>query len=344
MRRAIVILAAVLAGWPLMAAGQQELRLADGQWQAAPAPAKGTPEGELALMRHHIEQDKASKALGLAEAFAKRWPQSERQDEALFWAGQAEMAKGDYWAAFNWFERLIDRYPTSDFYERALHREAAIADAFLAGKKRQWLGVFRIGAEPEGLEIHERIAERAPATRLAAESLMKIANYHFQHEQWAEAADYYAQYGQLFRGRYDSAEAQFRHALAVYRSSHGPKFDDTPFLEAEQLFRLYEAHYPRQAADKGVGQYLASIQAARAQKDYNTARFYARTGHRQAAALYFREVIRLYPDSPQAAASRLSLLELELAAPAEAPMPPPAPLSESAEPVEPATAPAEVAP
>ncbi len=291
-----------------MAFGEAVYR--DGKWVDVPDPKPGTPEGEAALIARDINAGNNSKALDRAEAFIEAHPNHERAEDALALAGQAELNRGRYWQAHNWYERQLSKFPTGRLFERGLYREAEIADAFLAGKKRIVWRIFRLGAVDEGLEIHQRVAERLPGSRLAEQSIMKIADYHAGQGHWIDAADAYQQYVELFGRRYRSEQAEQLAAYAVYSSFQGVDYDDTPLLEAEQRHTALAARYPHGRAAKIVPAVLDEIERAKAEKDYRTACFYARTGRPKPAAFYHREVIKLYGSTEWARRSAEALAKM----------------------------------
>lgn len=310
MARSLAALALALGLWGGIAAAQEELVYQEGQWVPAVAPARGTPEGHLALIRQELEEGDPDDALDEAKDFLKQYPGHPLTERALYLAGESELADGDYWQAYEWYERVLDRYPTGELYERTLARETVVADAFLAGKWRRVWGIFFFPARAEGLDILGRVAERLPTSTLAEESLLKIGDYHYQREHWVEAAEAYEHYLEFFPDREASPEAELRSANAMYNSYGGPQFDDTALLEAEQRYQAFAARYPQAAAEADIADVQDVMTSEKARKDFEVARFYGRTGRPEAAAFYCRQVIALYPDTPFAARAQEMLEEL----------------------------------
>ncbi|NQU75208.1 MAG: outer membrane protein assembly factor BamD [Planctomycetes bacterium] len=228
------------------------------------------------------------------------------------------MARNKYWKAFGLYEKQIARFPMGKLLDRALAREAEIADAFLAGKKRWVLGIFRVSAEDDGMTIHERIAERVPGTKLASESIMNVADYLYGRRRWAEATQAYDRYREMFAGRYLTEQAELQATRAVYASFAGVAYDDTPLVEAEQRYKAFLTRYPHSDGAKEAAAALVEIEQAKARKDYETGRFYARTGRKIPAAFYYRQVVQLYPGTIWAEKSAAALSSLAPADPNQA--------------------------
>ena len=292
-----------------------EAEFHDNKWLDSAAPAEGSPPGELALIRKKLRDGKNRQAFKRAKKFVRTYPDDPGTEEALCLAGEAQLARGRYWSAHDWYEKQISRFPMGELLSRALVRQAAIADAFLAGRKRRVWGIFRLGAKQEGVMIHERIIDRVPGTKLAEQSLMSVGDHQFAQKQWEEAAYTYQRHQELFRGRYRSQEAEFKAAQATYRNFRGVDHDDTPLVEAEQRFNAFAARYPQTLRGRRARDAADEIRRIRARKDYDTARFYARIGRQEPARLYYRQVVDLYDDTVWAENSREALSRLGESAP-----------------------------
>ena len=315
----------VLLALGVGAARGDEFIWKNGKWIVAPRPAAGTPAGELAIIRMHVDQRQRKAALAAAERFAARYPDDPLREEAMLLAGQAELDAGRYYQAYERFEKMLDEYPNGRFLERALTREMEVANAFLAGKKRIVGKVLRLPAKDEGLEILRRIVEHAPGATIAEKAMLRIGEYHFDAGEFAEASAAYDEYLQLFPKGLQAPKAMAQAARAMHLSFKGVPYDETPLVEAEHRYRMLMEQYPAAARKARAEQVLREIAEVRAQRAYKTARFYQRTRRPKAAKFYYRQVIEQYPSSAWAAAARAELGgEAPRRRPAPAPKPAPA--------------------
>lgn len=235
-------------------------------------------------------------------------------------AGQAEMDRELYYQAYGWFKRQWEEFPTGAYAERALQREYEIAEAFLAGKKRVVLGFIYIPGRADGQEILNHIAEQSPGSLLAELALLRIAEDHFANREFPESAMAYDHYMELFAKSSKYRDAMLQAALATHLSYRGSQFDPTPLIEAQQRYKNFKEQYPQTALKADVPATLTEIESQLASQEYETARFYDRTGQKQAAAFYYRLVQREYPRTMYAGLSQTALKNLGPVAP---PQPPP---------------------
>src|SRR5664279_714483 len=104
MNRYRVILVFVLPAALLLSAAavmsQDEFEWKDGKWVAIPAPAKGTPQGELAQIRQYVDRGEGRAAVSAAEKFLKQYADSPEAEEVMTLAAAGEMIRGRYFQAY----------------------------------------------------------------------------------------------------------------------------------------------------------------------------------------------------------------------------------------------------
>ncbi|MFW6066367.1 MAG: outer membrane protein assembly factor BamD [Planctomycetota bacterium] len=285
----LLILAAVT---PVTA--EREYVWEGGEWTSPAKTGEDSPAGQIALIRVHLDEGDYRDAVKVAERFLEKYPDNEACEEAMMLAGQAEMDRGRYMNAYDWFDRQIARSPSGPLAGRALHRQYEIADAFLEGKKRRVLGFIPVSARSEGLSILDRIVSQAPGSELAEKALLRMGDYHEAREEYDEAIDAYDRYVEMFPRGESAAYAMLQAARSRYAMYRGPSFDDTPLLEARLRFRHFAERFGQAAEENNVSDILRRIDEQRAEKDFHAARFYERTGRDDAADFYYRRIVRNY--------------------------------------------------
>lgn len=296
----------VLAARMPLSADVKDYEFTGTRWEKAPGPAKGTPAGELALVRKLLDDKQPKKALAAAKKYLRKYPNHAGREEVLCLAGQAEMDRGRYYRAWERYEEQIAAFPKGAYLDRALEREYGIADAFLRGRKRVVAKVFRVSADDEAIEMLTRLAEHAPGTPIAERALMRIADHYFEKHKYAEAVDAYDQYLRLYGKSAGADHAVVQAARAARESFRGTDYDETPLIDAEQRFKnaAERMQQPADAERAGVPQQLQAIRSARAQKLYQVAEFYKRVGRDSAADFYYRQVQARYADTRWAELAR----------------------------------------
>ncbi len=310
-------LAWVIAGWLVLAAAAQQERYRErevldpesGQWVARPAPPPSTPVGALDQARELLARGEYKAVRKLLAEWTEQNPDHERYYEAELLLGDAEFGREHYYQAYEHYELVAENTGGELFY-KVLRRELEVARAFLAGEKRIVWKFLRLPAYDDGIEILDRIWERVPGTRLGELALKLKADYYFTHGEMDLAQDEYAN---LVRehpyGRYTKL-AMLRAAEAAEAAFPGIKFDDRALLDAEVRYRQLESQFPAYAEQEHVAERLAGIRQLRAEKDLYVARWYQKTGRPDAAAFYYRLIVKDWPETLAAREARAALREL----------------------------------
>lgn len=277
------------------------------QWVQAKPPKPGSPEGDLVDIRALVEEGRNKQAVKAVDKFLLAHAASAICEEAMNLAGQALVSNGRYWDAYGWYERQITNYPSGAYFERALDREYLIADAFIGGRKRRALKILKVSAQEDGIEILMRIAAHAPGSDLAERALLRVADYHFDRQEYPEAIAVYDEFVKSNPHSKRRAYAMLRAAKASLLSFRGVKWDTAPLLDAAVRFRVFAQAYPKAGEKENAVGILSEIRQTLAHKAFHSGTFYERTGHRPSAVFYYRKVVREYSDSPWAQQARQKL-------------------------------------
>lgn len=275
-------------------------------WVPAPSEPVLTP---LAAARQMITDGDEDDARDLLEDWLDDNPDDQNYYDAVYLMGEAYFADKKFWQAMEQFELVADS-TAGELFFAAVRRSMDVARAFLAGEPRIIWKILRLPAQPDGVEILDRVEQRVPGTRIAQEAVKIKADYFFEDGQMRLAQD---EYQRLYRdypdGRYARA-ALLRSAVAAEASFAGIRFDDQPLIEADERYRTVQDVYPAYAEREAVAERRRGIRRQRAEKDLEVGRWYERSNNPEAAAFYYRLVIRDYSDTQAADEARDRLLNL----------------------------------
>src|ERR1700677_3614144 len=86
-------------------------------------------------LAHKLEaQGQRDDALKAYKSPLRRWPLSFFAPEAQFRTGKIMEDSGDFYNAFQAFQKMVTKYPSSNFFEEALEEQYRIANLYLAGE------------------------------------------------------------------------------------------------------------------------------------------------------------------------------------------------------------------
>jgi outer membrane assembly lipoprotein YfiO len=283
------------------------------QWvEVIPQAATTAPAPDPTLQR--AEQLLADRKSDQAKALALSWYKRNRDnplvDRALFVIARAENRVGDGIRAFYYYDQLLDEHPESPLYAAALQRQYDIADSYLRGRNRSFLGLYLLGAEEEAIEMLYRVQQRAPSSPIAEKSLLRNADYYFADRQYDLAQDAYGFFIRQYPRSPMISQARLKQAYSAYALFHGPRFEVTPIIDARERLASLMAEYPNLAEQENLPAMVEQIDQAMARKLWVTADYYRRTHVPRAAAYNYRYLVSAYPDSKEAQQAKAQLRKL----------------------------------
>lgn len=288
---------------------QQTSELHGGRWVEVAAPTtQQTQEVDEALFR--IEQLLQDRKYKEAKEAAVQWLKTHRgsplYDRGLFLEAEALYHYGDRVKAFFYLDQLMDEHPESPLFYQAMEKQYQIADAYLGGYKRRFLGIPMFRAPDEAIEMLFRVQQRSPRSAVAEKSLLRTADYYYASAQYDLAADAYQSYANSYPRSPSVPRVKLRRAYASLAQFRGLRFDATPVSDARLQLMEIIGLYPELAAEENLQSVVDRIDETFARKLAVTADFYRRTHEPVAAAYTYEQLRKNYPNSPEARAVRVT--------------------------------------
>jgi outer membrane assembly lipoprotein YfiO len=307
--RLAVLLASALSVTASGEVAPKTFELNNGRFTELPStqPVNVPPDATLKRIEQLIDRGNP----GAAKREALPWLLANRTkpnyDLGLFLMAQALNGDEEPVKAFYYCDELLDTYPASPYYARALDLQYNMADSLLGGRKLKLIGIKFMDGTDEAVEMMFRIQQRAPGSPLAERSLRRTADYYFADGQFDLAADVYGAYAKSYPRSPDIAEILLRQAFSNYAQFTGVRFDPTPLVNARAQFAALIAQYPEVARRENLQGFIDSIDKTLARKLWVTADYYRRTDRFTAEKTILQTLVRDYPQSDEAQRARVLL-------------------------------------
>jgi outer membrane protein assembly factor BamD (BamD/ComL family) len=297
---------------PTQPATGESFELRNGQyWERVSNPTTAPVTDEtLDRAGQLVEHNNNAAAKKLLINWLKREQTSPLRDRALYLLGLANYQYGDRIESFYNFDELMDKYNDSKYYYSSLEKQYQIADAYLSGYKRRFLGIPLLSAADEAVEMMFRIQQRSPGSPLAEKALKRTADYYYADAQYDLAVDAYQAFIDRYRRSPDIPQVRLKKAFAELAQFRGTKFDPTQVINARTSLEELAIDDPDLARQENLVAVIDRIDAALARKVYQTAQFYRRTHEPEAAAYTLDYLVKYYPQSPEAQKAKGELPQL----------------------------------
>jgi outer membrane protein assembly factor BamD len=262
-------------------------------------------------LAHKLEaQGERDAALKAYKGLLRRWPLSFFAPEAQFRVGKILEEQANFNDAFTAFQKMVTKYPSSDYFEQALNEQYRIANLYLAGEPQR---IWKIPVGPSmerTIEMYDRIIKNAPYGDYAPQCQFNIGLARENQRKYTDAVDAY----QLVLDNYPTssmaANAQYQIGYAWMKSSISGDYDLGATKKAVDAFQDYLVRYPN--SDKAVQaqENIRKLSQKQTQGAFDVAKFYETQHDSRAAFIYYNEVVREDPNSAQAQIAKKRIQEL----------------------------------
>jgi len=311
---ALILFATAVCALPLHRAGASiEYKEGEG-WSVVGPNGEETIESTASAQLDKAESlEKAgsyNRAMVAYYDLARKFPRSGAAPDAQLKAGDMGVAAGDYDRAYNLYNEYLTKYPKGDGFDEALEGMYNVGQKFLEGAKRRLLGVKTFSSMARAQQIFENIVKAAPFSK------------------WAPLAQFYAGQALEKEGQPDQAIADYQEVISRYPSD--PTAADAQYQIGYVYLVESRTAYDKAAADKAqeafedfLARYPTSEKAAQAQDNMKTlqnrensgavdiAKYYDKKKNYKAAVIYYNEVIKEQPGSPEATAAQARIADLK---------------------------------
>jgi outer membrane protein assembly factor BamD len=251
-------------------------------------------------------------ALKAYKGLLRQWPLSFFAPEAQYRMGKILEDEADFNGAFQAFQKMVTKYPSSNYFEQALEEQYRIANLYLAGEPQR---VWKIPVGPSmdrTVEMYERIIKNAPYGTYAPECQFDIGRARENQRRYTDAVDAYQKVLDNYPTSSVASNAQYQIGYAWMHASQTGDYDMGAATKAVEAFQDYLVRYPTSDKADQAQENIQKLGLKQTQGAYEIAQFYEKSHppDKRAAFIYYNEVVREDPNSMQAQRAKKRIQEL----------------------------------
>ena len=239
-------------------------------------------------------------------------------ERARYYEAECLRLQGYYPKAVDTYHRMVKDFPTGVYREQAAVRMLDVANYWLddtraqmdaeqekrAGKRRfvpfnfvHWdRSKPLLDEEGRALQALENAHVADPLGPMSDKALFLAGSVHYMRGHYLEADQLFSQLIDMHANSPLRPQAIELAIKAKNNSTGGSAYDGRKCAEAIKLINMAQSTCPElRAKPEFLTQHLYAIRYQQAEKDFNIAEFYRRTGHYGSAYFYYELVIRRYP-------------------------------------------------
>jgi len=301
------------------------LVLGSDGWRPITKPPKDPKaDAEVQAALKLFQQGKFAEAEKEYAKIAKNRKGSPWGETAQYYLAETQYQRGKYVDAHDNFEKLHATYPATDYLDKLVSREYAIAQLWTLqddpkapkDKLLPWYGHFDgsmplIDTQGYALKALEHVRHNDPTGPLADDAALQIAEYYMNHHDYESAALYYDQFITEYNKSPYLQKVQHAAIDARLKAYLGPEYDSSGLEKARQLVQKTMKTFPEQQASyEGLYHTLDVINNADAEKIFLTGTYYKRVGKVASAEFYLGKIPQRWPNSPWSVKAKAELAQL----------------------------------
>jgi TolA-binding protein len=257
-------------------------------------------------------------------------------ESARYYQAESLYKQGKYPAAAGYYMQLLNNFPSAAHGDESRQRLFDIANYWLdetrdqmekakeAREGRRWFtppltfvhfedSKPLLDIEGHAVRLLDAVHMTDPRGPLGEKALFYLGSIKFYRQAYTDADHYFFQLVQNYPNSPHAPKALELSLICKEICTHGPDYDGRRLQEARELIETAKRTYPE--LQHGQEQFLTKqaveIHNLEAERDYNTACFWERTGHPGSAHFYYEIVKMRYPGTPFAEKAQKKIIELE---------------------------------
>ena len=246
-------------------------------------------------------------------ALTRKFPRSGAAADSLLKAGDMAVQGGDYDMAYKLYNEYITKYPKGDDFDEALGGMYQIGQKFLAGAPRRVLGVKTFPSMVRAQQIFADIVTIAPFSKWAPLAQFYEGQAYEKQHRPDDAVSAYEQVISRYPADPAAADAQYQIGY-VYLMESRTAYDKSAAEKAQDAFNDFLARYPTSEKAAQAQDNLKILQNRENTGAVQIAKYYDKKKDYKAAYIYYNEVLKEQPGTPDAkyAEVRISALKAKV--------------------------------
>lgn len=228
---------------------------------------------------------------------------------AYRYASAAER-NGDYLKAATAYRQLVENYPQSPHFEQAIEAQFRIGEMYLNGKKLKLLGLPIKKGVDSAIEIFAGIVRSAPYGKYTARAQFGIGLANEKQKDADAAVRAYQAVVEKFPDHPVAADAQYQIGYLWFTSAREGIRDAKAAQNAKIGFQDFLYRYPRSEKAAQARENLRMLEQKQTSNAFEIAKYYDKQKNYQAAVIYYNDVIRQQPGTPQGSRAQQRVAEL----------------------------------
>jgi outer membrane protein assembly factor BamD len=214
--------------------------------------------------------------------------------------GQLLEKHGDYDKAYDAYSFYLTKYPQGEDFDSVVESMFKIAKLFLEGEKRKLFGVPVAASMARAQAMFEGIVKNAPYSKWAPLAQFNVGQALEKQGDYPKAIEAYQLCVNKYPGDAIADDALYQVGYVRLRESREGSYDRATVNKARESFEDFIARYPDSEKVPQARENIKALESGTNKGTLDVAKFYDRTKKYKAAVIYYNDVIKGQPGTPDA--------------------------------------------
>lgn len=307
-----LLLAAACLAWPLSLRAEVVYRSDEG-WSVEGDPSSKIESNAVDQFKKAEGYEKAGNAGAALNAYRgllKKFPRSVLAPKSQFKVGVL-LERFDHDKAFTAYETYLTKYEKGEDFDTVVESMFKIAKLFLDGEKKKLLGIKVASSMQRAQAMFEAIVKRAPFSKYAPMAQFNVGLALEKQNKLPEAIQAYTEVVSKYPNDPLADDAAYQAAYVQMRDYREGSYDRNSGVKAKEAFEDFVSRYPQSEKVPQAQENLKSLAGGATKSTLATAKYYDKMKQYKAAVIYYNDVIKQEPDSPDGQAAKKRVAELK---------------------------------
>lgn len=244
------------------------------------------------------------------KALVKRYGLSLLAPKAQRKMGVLLQKNADYDKAFDAYNTYLKKYPQGADFDDVVAQMFTIAKLFLDGQKKKVMGVPIAASMARAQEMFEAIVKSAPFSKYAPLAQFNVGQALEKQAKYPDAKAAYMVVANKYSGEPIAADALYQVGYVQLREAREGSYDQAAAAKAREVFEDFINRYPASEKVSQARENMKTLETGSAKGTLDIAKFYDKTKQYRAAVIYYNDVIKTQPGSPESEVAKTRIEEL----------------------------------
>ncbi|MGB9677258.1 MAG: tetratricopeptide repeat protein [Candidatus Ratteibacteria bacterium] len=265
------------------------------KWINPKYAVKETPKEQFEYAEELRKNVKIESSIREHKKLLKYYSKSEYAPSSCFILGYIYKEKGDIKKAFDYYQKIIEEYPSSPLVLPAIKIQSEIAEKKLETKKRLFFELF--SKAEEKAQFMNKVIENSPYDLETVNRMFKLANFYFDMKEYDKSIEVLEKIIKNFPETSSVEKAKFLKIKYSLNSISEVSLDIDTIEDIKDQINEFLIEYPESIFKKELKDIEILLNEKEAEKYYQIARYYERAGKKKSAIYYYNKLFIQFPET-----------------------------------------------